>query len=191
MENLLNKYKNGFRIKNSLSNLYLYLEEIQSSEMDKKYQLGAEPNSNNTIWKLIEAEGGYLYIKTSTQIGESFYLTCAENNNIEPRKFTGEDNQKFIVQSRGKDLYIIRTKITKNKYVIELQDKKIGINDKVKQGISKHSPEQQWIFEPIENKAKAIKLKASNPNMETKQEKVVKTVIYKDDELVHTIVYVK
>ena len=191
MENLLNKYKNGFRIKNSLSNLYLYLEEIQSSEMDKIYQLGAELNSNNTIWKLIEAEDGYLYIKTSTQIGESFYLTCTENNNIEPRKFTGEDNQKFIVQSRGKDLYMIRTKITKNKYVIELQDKKIGINDKIKQGISKHSSEQQWIFEPIENKTKTVKLKAANPNMETKQEKIVKTVIYKDDELIHTIVYVK
>ena len=188
MENLLNKYKNGFRIKNSLSNLYLYLEEIQSSEACKIYQLGTELNPNNTIWKLREAEGGYVYIKTSTQVGESLYLTCTENNNIEPSKFIGGENQKFIVQSRGKDLFMIRTKISQNKYVIELKDKKIGINDKVKQAISKHSPEQQWIFEPIENK---IKLKAANPNMEAKQEKVVKTVIYKDDELVHTIVYVK
>ena len=187
MENLLIKYKNGFRIKNSLSNLYLYLEEIQSSEGGKTYQLGAELNPNNTVWKLREAEGGYVYIKISTPVGD-FYLTCTENNNIESGKFIGGDNQKFIVQSRGKDLFIIRTKISQNKYVIELKDKKIGINDKVKQAISKHSPEQHWIFEPIENK---IKLKAANPNMETKHEKVVKTVVYKGDELVHTIVYVK
>ena len=37
------------------------------------------------------------------------------------------------------------------------------------------------------------KLKSANANSKTneKKEKVVKTVIYKDDELVHTVVYVK
>ena len=61
--------------------------------------------------------------------------------------------------------------------------KQVPIND---------SPEQNWIFEVIEDHNKSTKLKAANVNnMNEKSEKVVKTVIYKVDELVHTVVFVK
>jgi hypothetical protein len=120
-------------------------------------------------------------------------LTCTENNNIEPRKFTGEDNQKFFIHIINKVYFKIRTKISKYKYALELKDNTIGLNDRVKQGPIKDSPEQNWIFEPIEIKNETIKLKSANANSKTneKKEKVAKTVIYKDDELVHTVVYVK
>ena len=61
------------------------------------------------------------------------------------------------------------------------------------QEIIKNSPEQDWVFEPIEVKKETFKLKSVNVNGNTneKKEKVVRTVIYKDDDLVHTVVYVK
>ncbi len=63
----------------------------------------------------------------------------------------------------------------------------------MKQAPINGSPEQNWIFEAIEINNKTTKLKAANVNnnMNEKSEKVVKTVIYKDDELVHTVVFVK
>ena len=182
-----------FRVKNTSSNLYLYLEKIQSSEEINIYQLGTEINPRKNIWKLRDAGNNYLFISVSNENGNIYYLTCTENNNIEPRKFTGEDNQKFFIHIINKVYFKIRTKISKYKYALELKDNTIGLNDRVKQGPIKDSPEQNWIFEPIEIKNETIKLKSANANSKTneKKEKVVKTVIYKDDELVHTVVYVK
>ena len=193
MENLLNQFKNGFKFKNSLSNLYLYLEEIKSSESQNVYRIGSSLYSKKAIWKLKEEENSYLYISSTTIQGEELFLTVAEDNNIEPKKFTGENNQKFYIQYKEKGLYLIKSRISKNKFGIELKNNKIGINDKLKQAPINGSPEQNWIFEAIEINNKTTKLKAANVNnnMNEKSEKVVKTVIYKDDELVHTVVFVK
>ena len=193
MENLLNQFKNGFKFKNALSNLYLYLEEIKSSESQNVYRIGSSLDSKKAIWKLKEEENGYLYISSTTIQGEELFLTVAEDNNIEPKKFTGEINQKFYIQYKEKGIYLIKSRISKNKFGIELKNNKIGINDKLKQAPINGSPEQNWIFEAIEINNKTTKLKAANVNnnMNEKSEKVVKTVIYKDDELVHTVVFVK
>ena len=193
MENVLNQFKNGFKFKNALSNLYLYLEEIKSSEAQNVYRIGSSLDSKKAIWKLKEEENGYLYISSTTIQGEELFLTVAEDNNIEPKKFTGENNQKFYIQYKEKGLYLIKSRISKNKFGIELKNNKIGINDKLKQAPINGSPEQNWIFEAIEINNKTTKLKAANVNnnMNEKSEKVVKTVIYKDDELVHTVVFVK
>ena len=193
MEKILDRFKNGFKIKSPLSNLYLYLEEIISSEENKMYKIGAESNPKNNIWKLRDAGNDYVFISCSNDFGSMLYLTCIDNNNIEPKKFTGEDNQKFYINYKEKGLFLIRSKISKNKYAIELKNNKIGINDKVKQGPVNGSMEQNWLFESIENKNKTNKLKAANVNnnMDDKHEKVVKTVIYKDDECVHTVIFVK
>ena len=96
MENLLNKFKNGFRVKSALSNLYLYLERIQSSEETSIYQLGTDAEPKNSIWKIKEAGNNYLYIFASNGNGGEYYLTCTENNNIEPRKKT--KNFLFILK---------------------------------------------------------------------------------------------
>ena len=193
MENLLNQFKNGFKFKNALSNLYLYLEEIKSSESQNVYRIGSSLDSKKAIWKLKEEENGYLYISSTTIQGEELFLTVAEDNIIEPKKFTGEINQKFYIQYKEKGIYLIKSRISKNKFGIELKNNKIGINDKLKQAPINGSPEQNWIFEAIEDSNKITKLKAANVNnnMNEKSEKVVKTVIYKDDELVHTVVFVK
>jgi len=193
MEKLLDRFKNGFKIKSPLSNLYLYLEEIISSEENNMYKIGAESNPKNTIWKLRDAGNDYVFISCSNDFGSMLYLTCIDNNNIEPKKFTGEDNQKFYINYKEKGLFLIRSKISKNKYAIELKNNKIGINDKVKQGPVNGSMEQNWLFESIENKNETNKLKAANVNnnMDGEHEKVVKTVIYKDDECVHTVIFVK
>ena len=193
MENILNQFKNGFKFKNALSHLYLYLEEIKSSEAQNVYRIGSSLDSKKAIWKLKEEENGYLYISSTTIQDEELFLTVAEDNNIEPKKFTGENNQKFYIQYKEKGLYLIKSRISKNKFGIELKNNKIGINDKLKQAPINGSPEQNWIFEAIEINNKTTKLKAANVNnnMNEKSEKVVKTVIYKDDELVHTVVFVK
>ena len=193
MENLLNQFKNGFKFKNAFSNLYLYLEEIKSSEAQNIYRIGSSLDSKKAIWKLKEEENGYLYISSTTLQGEELFFTVTENNNIEPKKFTGENNQKFYIQYKEKGIYLIKSRISKNKFGIELKNNKVGINDKLKQAPINGSPEQSWIFEAIKDHNKATKLKAANVNnnMNEKSEKVVKTVIYKDDELVHTVVFVK
>ena len=109
------------------------------------------------------------------------------------QKNSGENNQKFYIQYKEKGIYLIKSRISKNKFGLELENNKIGINNKLKQGPINGSPEQNWIFEAIEDSNKITKLKAANVNnnMNEKSEKVVKTVIYKDDELVHTVVFVK
>ena len=192
MERLLNQFKNGFKIKNALSNLYLYLEEIKSSEAQSVYRIGSIPDSKKATWKLKQGENGYLYISSTTIQGEELFLTVTEDNNIEPKKFTGENNQKFYIQYKEKGIYLIKSRISKNKFGLELENNKIGINNNLKQGPINGSPEQNWIFEAIEDKNKTTKLKAANVNnMNEKSEKIVKTVIYKDDELVHTVVFVK
>ncbi len=192
MERLLNQFKNGFKIKNALSNLYLYLEEIKSSEAQNVYRIGSIPDSKKATWKLKQGENGYLYISSTTIQGEELFLTVTEDNNIEPKKFTEENNQKFYIQYKEKGIYLIKSRISKNKFGLELENNKIGINNKLKQGPINRSPEQNWIFEAIEDKNKTTKLKAANVNnMNEKSEKIVKTVIYKDDELVHTVVFVK
>ena len=193
MENILNQFTNGFKFKNALSHLYLYLEEIKSSEAQNVYRIGSSLDSKKAIWKLKEEENGYLYISSTTIQGEELFLTVAEDNNIEPKKFTGENNQKFYIQYKEKGIYLIKSRISKNKFGFELKNNKIGINDKLKQAPINGSPEQNWIFEAIEDSNKITKLKAANVNnnMNEKSEKVVKTVIYKDDELVHTVVFVK
>ena len=193
MERLLNQFKSGFKIKNALSNLYLYLEEIKSSEAQNVYRIGSIPDSKKATWKLKQGENGYLYISSTTIQGEELFLTVTEDNNIEPKKFTGENNQKFYIQYKEKGIYLIKSRISKNKFGLELENNKIGINNKLKQGPINGSPEQNWIFEAIEDKTKTNKLKAANVNnnRNEKSEKVVKTVIYKDDELVHTVVFVK
>ena len=193
MEKIFKQFKNGFKFKNAFSNLYLYLEEIKSSEANPNYQLGTSSEPKNAIWKLKRAENGYLYISSiSHELGELF-LTCTEDNNIEPKNFTGQDNQKFYIRYKEKGCYIITSRISENKFCIEIKKNQIGINDKVKQGPCNKSPEQNWIFEAIEEKNNANKLKSANVNnnMKEKQAKVVKTIIYKDDELVHTVVFVK
>ena len=193
MENIRNKFKNGFKIKNALSNLYFYLEEIKSSEAQNVYRIGASLEKKNAIWNLKEEPNGYLYIYSMTDLGETLFLTCTDDNKIEPKKFTGENNQKFYIQYKEKGVYLIKSRITKNKFGIELKNNKIGINDIVKQGPVNGSPEQNWIFEAVEDKDKTIKLKTPNVynNMNQKKENVVKNVIYKDDELVHTVIFVK
>ena len=193
MERLLNQFMNGFKLKNALSNLYLYLEEIKSSEAQNVYRIGSIPDSKKATWKLKQGENGYLYISSTTIQGEELFLTVTEDNNIEPKKFTGENNQKFYIQYKEKGIYLIKSRISKNKFGLELDNNKIGINNKLKQGPINGSPEQNWIFEAIEDKTKTNKLKAANVNnnRNEKSEKVVKTVIYKDDELVHTVVFVK
>ena len=193
MERLLNQFMNGFKLKNALSNLYLYLEEIKSSEAQNVYRIGSIPDSKKATWKIKQGENGYLYISSTTIQGEELFLTVTEDNNIEPEKFTGENNQKFYIQYKEKGIYLIKSRISKNKFGLELENNKIGINNKLKQGPINGSSEQNWIFEAIEEKNKTNKLKAANVNnnMNEKSEKVVKTVIYKDDELVHTVVFVK
>ena len=193
MEKLLSQFKNGFRFKNALSNLYLYLEEIKSSEVQNVYRIGVSLDSKKAIWTLKAEENGYLYISSTTIQGEELFLTVTEDNNIEPKKFTGENNQKFYIQYWEKGKYLIKSRISKNKFGIELKNNKIGINNKLKQGPINGSSEKNWIFEAVEGNNKMTKLKSANVNnnMIEKSEKVVKTVIYKDDELVHTVVFVK
>ena len=125
MERLLNQFKNGFKFKNALSNLYLYLEEIKSSEAQKVYRIGSIPDSNKATWKLKQGENGYLYISSTTIQGEELFLTVTEDNNIEPKKFTGENNQKFYIQYKEKGIYLIKSRISKNKFGLELENNKI------------------------------------------------------------------
>ena len=134
-----------------------------------------------------------MYISSTTIQGEELFLTVTEDNNIEPKKFTEENNQKFYIQYKEKGIYLIKSRISKNKFGLELENNKIGINNKLNQGPINGSPEQNWIFEAIEDKTKTNKLKAANVNnnMNEKSEKVMKTIIYKDYELVHTVVFVK
>jgi hypothetical protein len=84
--------------------------------------------------------------------------------------------------------YVIKTKITNNESAVEVSNYGKSSGDNVQQWTLNDYPNQNWIFEQV---SMSTKLKGNNTKSSKKETEIVKTEIYKNDELVHTVVFVK
>ncbi len=154
-------------------------------------QWGTIGDSINDVWKLVDAGDGYFYLISQIGDGNTFYLDAAEKSiyngaNIEIYKYTGGDNQKFYIEKNSNGSYIIKTKITNIGSAIEVADagKENGYN--VQQWSLNNYPNQEWEFEEV-----SLKLKGKKKISAKAEKEIVKTELYKNDDCVHTVVFVK
>ena len=186
-----------YRIKNVNSNLYMQVEGAKQADGTNVQQWGTTGDTVHDIWKLVDAGSGYYYLVSQIGNGNTYYLNVAGNStgngtNIEIYKYTGEDSQKFYITENSDGSYIIKTKITNNGSAVEIANAGKGSGDNVQQWSLNDYPNQDWIFEPA---TLSVKLKGKNVNnsekIKEKEKEVIKTCVYKNENLVHTVVFVK
>ena len=179
-----------YRIKNVNSSLYMQVDSAKQANGTNVKQLGASDKSAHDVWKLVNADSGYYYLISQIGDGNTYYLNVSgsssvNGSNIEINKFTGEDSQKFLLTKNSDGSYIIKTKVSNNQSAVEVANGGKGSGENIQQWNLNNYPNQNWIFESA-----SVKLRAKN-DLPKKEEDIVKTEIYKDDGLVHTVVFVK
>ena len=97
----------------------------------------------------------------------------------------GNDNQKFNITKNSDGSYVIKTKISSNKSAVEIANASIESGGNVQQYTINGHACQNWIFENG-----STNLRAKNKKNELEKE-IVKTEVYKTNDLVHTVVFVK
>ena len=182
-----------YRIKNVNSQLYMQVEGAKQANGTNVQQWGTTGDTVHDVWKLVDAGSGYYYLVSQMGDGKTYYLNVAggstgNGTNIEINQFTGGDSQKFYITENSDGSYIIRTKVTNNESAIEIANAGKGSGDNVQQWTLNDYPNQNWIFEQV---SMSVKLKGKNSKSSKKEAEIVKTEIYKNDELVHTVVFVK
>ena len=182
-----------YRIKNVNSGLYMQVEGAKQANGTNVQQWGTTGDTIHDIWKLVDAGSGYFYLISQIGNGNTYYLNVVGNNtgngtNIEINRYTGGDSQKFYITQNSDGSYIIKTKITNNGSAVEIADSGKGNGVNIQQWSLNNYPNQDWIFEPT---TMSLKLKGKNNSSEKNKKEVIKTEIFKDKDLVHTIVFVK
>ena len=180
-----------YRIKNVNSGLYMQVEGATQADGTNVQQWGTSGNSVHDVWKLKDAGNGYFYLISQIGDGNTYYLDVAAkstNNgaNVEIYRYVGGDNQKFYIEKKSNGSYIIKTKITNNGSAVEVANAGKGSGENIQQWSLNNYPNQDWIFEPV-----SIKLRGKKKISENVEKEIVKTKIYKDDDCVHTVVFVK
>ena len=182
-----------YRIKNVNSQLYMQVEGAKEANGTNVQQWGTTGDTVHDVWKLVDSGTGYYYLVSQIGDGKTYYLNVAGGNtgngtNIEINQFTGGDSHKFYITKNSDGSYIIKTKVTNNASAVEIANAGKGSGDNVQQWTLNDYPNQNWIFEQV---SMSTKLKGKNTKSSKKETEIVKTEIYKNDELVHTVVFVK
>ena len=182
-----------YRIKNVYSNLYMQVEAAKQANGTNVQQWGTTGDSVHDVWKLVDAGSGYYYLVSQIGDGNTYYLNVAggstgNGTNIEIYQYSGGDSQKFLITENSDGSYIIKTKVTNNASAVEIANAGKGSGDNVQQWTLNDYPNQNWIFEQV---SLSMKLRSKNTKSSEKEKEVVKTEIYKNDGLVHTVVFVK
>ena len=184
-----------YRIKNANSGLYMEVEGAKQANGTNVQQREATGNSTRNIWKLIDAGSGYFYLVSQIGDGKTYYLNVAGNSasngaNIEINNYTGRDSQKFYITKNSDDSYIIKTKITNNSSAVEIADAGKGSGDNVQQWGLNDFRNQDWIFE-LATMNEKLKGKNDNNSEKINEKEVIRTEIFKNKDLVHTVVFVE
>ena len=177
-----------YRIKNVNSNLYMQVEGAKQSNGTNVQQWGTDGTSSHDVWRLADAGNGYYYLISQIGDGNSYYLNVESSNvgaNVVIYQKAGNDNQKFNITKNSDGSYVIKTKISSNKSAVEIANASIGSGGNVQQYTINGHACQNWIFENG-----STNLRAKNKKNELEKE-IVKTEVYKTNDLVHTVVFVK
>ena len=210
-------FKNGslFKIKNVNSGLYMQVIGGKAENGTKIQQWGTMDGTVHDIWKTIDAGEGYYYLYSGVSDGNTYVLDVTgkskgNGTSMEINEYKGEESQQFYISDNLDGSYIIKTRISGNNSAVEVKDGGLNSGDIVQQWALNSLTNQNWIFEPVESPKKYMKLKKPHEiknlndindeksfilneknNEETKYLSVVKTEIYKNEDCVHTVIFVK
>ena len=210
-------FKNGslFKIKNVNSGLYMQVIGGKAENGTKIQQWGTMDGTVHDIWKTIDAGEGYYYLYSGVSDGNTYVLDLTgkskgNGTSMEINEYKGEESQQFYISDNLDGSYIIKTRISGNNSAVEVKDGGLNSGDIVQQWALNSLTNQNWIFEPVESPKKYMKLKKPHEiknlndindeksfilneknNEETKYLSVVKTEIYKNEDCVHTVIFVK
>ena len=210
-------FKNGslFKIKNVNSGLYMQVIGGKAENGTKIQQWGTMDGTVHDIWKTIDAGEGYYYLYSGVSDGNTYVLDVTgkskgNGTSMEINEYKGEESQQFYISDNLDGSYIIKTRISGNNLAVEVKDGGLNSGDIVQQWALNSLTNQNWIFEPVESPKKYMKLKKPHEiknlndindeksfilneknNEETKYLSVVKTEIYKNEDCVHTVIFVK
>ena len=192
------KLLNGgiFRIKNVNSGLFMQVEKVEEENGINAQQGEINDNSSNDIWKLIYVGNGHYNIISQIQDGNSYYLNVEGNStkngtNIEISKSNDGDSQKFYLTENSDGSYIIKTKITKEASAVEVSNYGKNSGDNIQQWRLNNRTSQNWLFIPIKNKNEKLHCKNKKIIDNSTNNEIVKTEVYKNDGIIHTVVFVK
>ena len=143
---------------------------------------------------MVDLGNGYYNIISKLGDGNTYYLnvegsSTGNGTNIEIYEKTGGDSQKFILSKNPDGSFIIKTKVTSGNSAVEVAGAGKGSGNNIQQWNLNNYPNQNWKFIAVDsttlksNKNKAMKFSTG--------EEVVKTEVYKNDDCVHTVVFVK
>ena len=210
-------FKNGslFKIKNVNSGLYMQVIGGKAENGTKIQQWGTMDGTVHDIWKTIDAGEGYYYLYSGVSDGNTYVLDVTgkskgNGTSMEINEYKGEESQQFYISDNLDGSYIIKTRISGNNSAVEVKDGGLNSGDIVQQWALNSLTNQNWIFEPVESPKKYMKIKKPHEiknlndindeksfilneknNEETKYLSVVKTEIYKNEDCVHTVIFVK
>ena len=102
-------------------------------------------------------------------------------------EYNGDTSQQFYFEKNSDGSYIIKTRITDNNSAVEIKDAGTGSGDLVQQWQLNGQKWQNWIFEQVSSANASIKLFSKKE----KSYSVTKTKVYKDNDCVHTVIFVK
>ena len=205
-----------FKIKNVNSGLYMQVIGGKAENGTKIQQWGTMDGTVHDIWKTVDAGDGYYYLFSGVSDGNTYVLdvtgkSTGNGTSMEINEFKeGEESQQFFISDNLDGSYIIKTRISGNNSAVEVKDGELNSGAIVQQWTLNSLKNQNWIFEEVENPIKNMKFEKSyeintlnnipdeknfilhdKNNEETKSLSVVKTEIYKNEDCVHTVIFVK
>ena len=183
-----------YKIQNVYSGLYMQVEGAKKANNTNVQQWGTSDGNIHDVWKLVDLGNGYYNIISKLGDGNTYYLnvegsSTGNGTNIEIYEKTGGDSQKFILSKNPDGSFIIKTKVTSGNSAVEVAGAGKGSGNNIQQWNLNNYPNQNWKFIAVDsttlksNKNKAMKFSTG--------EEVVKTEVYKSDDCVHTVVFVK
>lgn len=144
---------NKYMFKNVNSGLYLEVAGGTGAN-GRNVQQGEAGESTANTWKLVDAGGGYYYIRSCTGDGKTYFLDLDygkldNGTNIGIWSDTQSDAQLFKFVDNGDGTYTITTKVTNDSSCVEVINAETAVGANIQQWEINGHDCQKWIAEKI------------------------------------------
>jgi len=145
-----------FRIKNANSGLYMQVEGAKAQNSANVQQWGTSSDTIHDIWKVYNAGSGYYYLISCVGDGGTYALDITGSNsgngaNVEIYRYTGGNNQQFLLSKNSDGSYIIKTRVSGGQSAVEIVNALNTSGANVQQWTLNGHACQNWFFESADN----------------------------------------
>ena len=151
-------FNNGacFKIKNANSGLYMQVEGAKGQNNTNVQQWGTSNDSIHDIWKIYSSGNGYYYLISCLGDGGTYALDVTGSSsgngvNVEIYRYTGKNNQQFLITKNSDGSYILKTRISGNNSAVEIANASTSSGGNVQQWSLNGHPCQNWFFESVDD----------------------------------------